>query len=65
MKDTWRSLRAGAAFIILATIVVYLPALRGGFVFDDLTLIKTNRLVHASDGLYRFWFTTEARIITR
>ncbi len=42
------------------TFIAYLPALRGGFVFDDGPLIIMNRLVRAHDGLYRFWFTTEA-----
>ena len=60
MKGTWRSLGGGAALIILVTIMVYLPALHGGFVWDDYTLITGNRLIKASDGLYRYWFTTEA-----
>jgi tetratricopeptide (TPR) repeat protein len=46
--------------LVVVTFAVYFPSLRGGFVFDDLGLIKNNRLVHASDGLHRFWFTTEA-----
>ena len=49
-----------ALILAVATFAAYFPALRGGFVFDDLGLIKTNRLVHASDGLHRFWFTAEA-----
>ena len=40
--------------------VAYLPAIRGGFVFDDNLLITENRLVHAADGLSRFWLTTDA-----
>ena len=48
------------ALILLVTVIAYLPAMRGGFVFDDLTLIQNNPLVKASDGLHRFWFTTEA-----
>jgi protein O-mannosyl-transferase len=48
------------ALIILITVIAYLPALRGGFIFDDDILITRNRLIKASDGLHRFWFTTEA-----
>jgi tetratricopeptide (TPR) repeat protein len=50
----------GCCLIILLTIVVYLPALRGGFIWDDDELITDNQLVQARDGLYRIWFTTEA-----
>src|SRR5664280_2529515 len=46
--------------IILITLGVYAPVLHGGFVFDDYELITGNQIVHARDGLYRFWFTTEA-----
>ena len=59
-KDTWRSLRGGAVLLVLLTIAVYLPALGGGFVWDDYSLIVDNPLIKASDGLHRFWFTTEA-----
>ncbi len=60
MKNIWKSPAADIAVIILLTLLAYIPALRGGFVFDDDTLIVHNPLVHASDGLYRFWFTTQA-----
>ena len=60
MKNAWRSLGPGATLIILLTVVAYVPAMRGGFIWDDGLLISENRTVRASDGLYRFWFTTEA-----
>ena len=46
--------------LAVVTFVVYFPALGGGFVFDDDSLIIQNQLIHASDGLHRFWFTTQA-----
>ena len=61
-----KQLRIGTDWLTLAkllvglTFIAYLPALGGGFVFDDGPLIVMNRLVRAHDGLYRFWFTTEA-----
>jgi tetratricopeptide (TPR) repeat protein len=50
---------AGIALIVLATVVAYYPSLGGGFVLDDDKLLTDNTLIKASDGLYRFWFTTE------
>ncbi|MGD0016421.1 MAG: tetratricopeptide repeat protein [Verrucomicrobiia bacterium] len=58
MNNTWKSVRLGGALIVLLTLVVYLPAMRGGFIWDDALLVN-NPLVKAKDGLYRFWFTTE------
>src|SRR5882672_1310875 len=60
MKSVWKSPWTKAAGILLLTVLVYLPAIHGGFVFDDNTLITENRLVRAVDGLHRFWFTTDA-----
>ncbi len=46
--------------LVVATIVVYQPVWHAGFIWDDDVLITDNPMVRASDGLYRFWFTTEA-----
>jgi tetratricopeptide (TPR) repeat protein len=50
----------GAVFIFLLTLLVYVPALRGGFLWDDDTLLTENRLIKAQDGLSRLWWSTEA-----
>jgi len=55
-----KSLPVLAAVLMLLTVTAYLPALTGKFVFDDYPLIAGNPMIKASDGLYRFWFTTEA-----
>ncbi|MGD0651502.1 MAG: tetratricopeptide repeat protein [Verrucomicrobiia bacterium] len=60
MKESWKSVGLGGALIVLLTLVAYIPAMHGGFVWDDGLLISENRMVRASDGLFRFWFTTEA-----
>ena len=59
MKDAWRSPLAGAALIVVLTVVAYIPTMHGGFLWDDGALIANNRMVKASNGLYRFWFTAE------
>ena len=57
--NTRKSTVAGAALIILLTVVAYLPSLRCGFIWDDDDLVVQNPLIRMSDGLYRFWFTTQ------
>ena len=42
-----------------AASLAYWPALTGGFMWDDDTLVTESALVKAADGLYRMWFTTE------
>ena len=60
MNNAWRSPRTAVVLMVLLTVVVYLPVLRGGLIWDDGSLITENRMVRASDGLYRFWFTSES-----
>ncbi len=57
---SWKSLSAGAAVIILLTMLAYLPVMRGGFFWDDSALVTENPIIKAHNGLQRFWFTTEA-----
>ncbi len=50
---------AGVALIVLAAFLAYFPALSGGFIWDDNTLLTDNQIIRASDGLWRFWFTAK------
>jgi len=48
------------ALLVCATAFAYLPALKGGFIWDDDGMLTQNPLIRAADGLRRFWFTAEA-----
>ncbi len=49
-----------AIALIALPIAAYLPAIGAGFVWDDVSIyVVDNPLIHAADGLYRFWFTSD------
>ena len=50
----WRQ-TALTAIVIIAVTVVYLPALRGDFVWDDFLLITGNPLLQTFSGLLEIW----------
>lgn len=51
---------AAAGLLVVITAIAYVPSLGGGFLIDDDALVTKSRLIGAPDGIYRFWFTTEA-----
>jgi len=55
MKNLWKSWSAGAALITLLTVVAYLPALHGGFVWDDDFYVTENPTLRSVDGLRKIW----------
>ena len=48
------------ALIVLLVFLAYLPALRGGFIWDDETYVTHNPTLHNLDGLQRIWFEVGA-----
>ncbi|PWU14070.1 MAG: hypothetical protein C5B50_17950 [Verrucomicrobia bacterium] len=46
--------------LIIGTLIAYLPVWHAGFIWDDDGFLYKNPLIHKPDGLYRFWFTTQA-----
>ena len=44
------------ALIVLLVFLAYLPALRGGFIWDDDSYVTENTTLHDLDGLRRIWF---------
>ena len=55
-----RKVLLGAIVLVLLTVFVYIPGMQADFIWDDNLLLTHNRLMRADDGIYRFWFTTDA-----
>jgi len=47
--------RWAAAALLLATLIAYLPAIRGGFIWDDDAYVTENRTLRDMEGLRRIW----------
>jgi Flp pilus assembly protein TadD len=54
-----RGVILGLALVVLV-IVAYLPAMQGGFVWDDDDYVTKNPLLTADDGLSRIWFSLDS-----
>jgi protein O-mannosyl-transferase len=50
-----RSFTLGALAILLVTLAVYTPAMRGGFIWDDDVLVAQNPLIRSAKGLGSIW----------
>jgi len=48
-------LSLGAGVIVLMTLFVYIPAMRGGFVWDDDSYVTKNSMLTSVEGLGRIW----------
>ena len=59
-RNQWLTV-LGAVILVVLTVLLYRPALTGGFVWDDDTYISQNSIVQSADGLQRIWGTTESR----
>src|SRR5438093_701935 len=49
----------GITAIVLLTFLAYLPAIRGGFIWDDDAMVIRNPLLWQPDGLRHIWFSSE------
>src|SRR3954469_9693513 len=45
----------GAAFLLIATFLAYLPAIRAGFIWDDPDYVLNNHTLRTLDGLREMW----------
>jgi len=60
MKESWKSVRLGSAIIVLLTLVAYLPATRGGFIWDDDDHFINNPAMLSVEGLRQIWSSLAA-----
>jgi len=44
------------AVLVVASLVAYVPAIRGAFIWDDNLHITNNQTLRAANGLWRIWF---------
>ena len=58
--NPWARVALAGAAIVLSVFVAYLPALHGGFIWDDDTYVTNNPLLTAPDGLWRIWFSMDS-----
>lgn len=49
-----------AGLLLLLVIAAYLPAMRGGYIWDDDEYVTDDPLLTASHGLHDIWFSTQA-----
>jgi tetratricopeptide (TPR) repeat protein len=53
-QQTWMIV-VGVLFIVVASLVVYIPAMRGGYIWDDDCYVEENPLLSSPDGLWNIW----------
>ncbi|HNW08922.1 MAG: tetratricopeptide repeat protein [Verrucomicrobia bacterium] len=58
MTAARRKLAVGTGSLILLVVLLYLPSLSAGFIWDDDVMLTNNPLVKAARGLYDIWFST-------
>ena len=51
----WKGLLLGSTLIFVFTILVYWPAIRAGFIWDDDDMLTQNPLVQSAHGLAAMW----------
>lgn len=61
MKDRFfERADVGVGLIVLSTVIAYVPAYRGGFIWDDDHYVSKNPTLQSVDGLRRIWAETDS-----
>jgi len=50
-----------AGLLVWLVVVAYLPALRGGFIWDDDVYVTQNSMLTATNGLQEIWFSAQTQ----
>lgn len=59
-NDSWGRVAAGGLLLLALAALAYLPALRGGPIWDDYDWIVDNPLLRSADGLRSIWLDPSA-----
>jgi len=60
MKVSQKKLLLWTGLIFLITVAAYIPAMRGGYIWDDDYYVTENPNLSTADGLRRIWFEPKA-----
>jgi hypothetical protein len=61
-KRLWKSGWLAGALIVLLTVVAYLPAMRGGFIWDDDAYVTENQTLRSAKGLRQIWLNPKETV---
>ena len=59
-QSLWKKPLVRAALLVVVTLLAYLPATHGGYIWDDDVYVTGNPLLPAKDGLRRIWFSLDS-----
>jgi len=60
----WYRLVFGASALVLLVLISYWPSLNGGFIWDDLVLVKKNPLATGALNLRNIWLAGDFSLTT-
>ena len=56
MRESSKKFGLCAGLLFLITVSAYVPAMNGGFIWDDDAYVTENETLRSVNGLYRIWF---------
>ena len=59
INSNFNIIKIWVSFFILITFI-YIGAINGGFIWDDITFIINNPIIQANDAFYKIWFSKDS-----